>query len=167
MNGYKGLTTIICVAALGLGLAACGGGGSGTSDMRNPADPGLAEGIARATALNTAIEASKATGADGTFDDTAHMVAPTVAATHDGTAVTVGVTEGGMRQRRERRWQLRRTGGWPGTHRRVDRGPVRARHGDRTLHGLYRRRRARGDGLYAEKPEPAERGERADRRGDT
>ena len=34
MNGYKGLTTIICVAAVGLGLAACGGG-SGTSGMRN------------------------------------------------------------------------------------------------------------------------------------
>ena len=47
MNGYKGLTTIICVAALCLGLAACGGGGSGTSGMRNPADPGLAESIAR------------------------------------------------------------------------------------------------------------------------
>ena len=98
MNGYKGLTTIICVVALGLGLAACGGGGSGTSGMRNPVDPGLAESIARATALNVAIEAAKATGADGTFDDTAHMVAPAVAATHDGTAVTVGVTEGGMRQ---------------------------------------------------------------------
>ena len=97
MNGYKGLTTIICVAALGLGPAACGGG-SGTSGMRNPTDPGLAESIARATALNVAIEAAKATGADRTFDDTAHMVAPTVAATHDGTAVTVGVTEGGMRQ---------------------------------------------------------------------
>ena len=98
MNGYKGLTTIICVAALGLGLAACGGGGSGTSGMRNTVDPGLAESIEKATALNVAIEAAKATGADGTFDDTAHMVAPTVAATHDGTAVTVGVTEAGMRQ---------------------------------------------------------------------
>ena len=97
MNGYKGLTTIICVAAVGLGLAACGGG-SGTSGMRNPADPGLAESIERATALNTAIGAAKATGVDGTFDDTAHMVAPTVAATHDGMAVTVGVTEAGMRQ---------------------------------------------------------------------
>ena len=97
MNGYKGLTTIICVAALGLGLAACGGG-SGTSGMRNTVDPGLAERIERATALNVAIEAAKATGADGTFDDTAHMVAPAVAATNDGTAATVGVTEGGMRQ---------------------------------------------------------------------
>ena len=57
MNGYKGLTTIICMAALGLGLAACGGG-SGTSGMRNPADPGLAESIERATALNVAIEAA-------------------------------------------------------------------------------------------------------------
>ena len=97
MNGYKGLTTIICVAALCLGLAACGGG-SGTSGMRNPADPGLAESIEKATALNVAIEAAQATVADGTFNDTAHMVAPTVAATNDGTAVTVGVTEGGMRQ---------------------------------------------------------------------
>ena len=97
MNGYKGLTTMICVAALGLGLAACGGG-SGTSGMRNPVDPGLAESIERATALNVAIEAAQATVADGTFDDTAHMVAPTVAATNDGMAVTVGVTEGGMRQ---------------------------------------------------------------------
>ena len=97
MNGYKGLTMIVCVAALGLGLAACGGG-SGTSGMRNTVDPGLAESIARATALNVAIEAAKATGADGTFNDTVHMVAPTVAATNDGTAVTVSVTEGGMRQ---------------------------------------------------------------------
>ena len=61
-------------------------------------DPGIAESIERATALNVAIEAAQATGVDGTFDDTAHMVAPAVAATHDGTAVTVGVTEGGMRQ---------------------------------------------------------------------
>ncbi len=97
MNGYKGLTTIFCVAALCLGLAACGGG-SGTSGMRNTVEPGLAESIEKATALNVAIEAAKATGADGAFDDTAHMAAPTVAATHDGTAVTVGVTEGGMRQ---------------------------------------------------------------------
>ena len=167
MNGNKGLTSMICVAALGLGLAACVAGGSGTSGMRNTVDPGLAESIARATALNVAIEAAKATGADGTFDDTAHMVAPTVAATHDGTAVTVSVTEGGMRQRRVRRRQLRRTGRWPGTHRRVDRGPVRARHGDRTPHGLYRRRPARGDGLHAAKPQPAERGERAARRRDS
>ena len=98
MNGNKGLTAMICVAALGLGLAACGGGGSGTSGMRNPVDPGLAESIARAAALNVAIEAVQATGADGTFNDTVHMVAPTVAATNDGTAVTVSVTEGGMRQ---------------------------------------------------------------------
>ena len=97
MNGYKGLTSMICVAALGLGPVACGGG-SGTSGMRNPADPGLAESIERATALNVAIEAAQATDADGTFDDTAHKVAPAVAATNDGTAVTVSVTEGGMRQ---------------------------------------------------------------------
>ena len=97
MNGYKGLTTIICVATLGLGLAACGGG-SGTSGMRDTVDPGLAESIEKATALNVAIKAAQATVADGTFDDTAHMVAPTVAASNDGTAVTVGVTEAGMRQ---------------------------------------------------------------------
>ena len=108
MTGLRGLTTIIRVAALGLGLAACGGsddsgtsgmqstparsGVSGMSGMQSPADPG------RAMALAAAIEAAKATGADGTFDNTSYMVAPSIAATHDGTTVTVGVTEGGMRQ---------------------------------------------------------------------
>ena len=96
MNGYKGLTTIICVAALGLGLAACGGGGgSGTSGMPSPADPGPGETIDRAMALAAAIEAARNTGTDGSFDDTPYMVAPTVMATHDGTAVTIGVTEAG------------------------------------------------------------------------
>ena len=95
MTGLKGLTTIVCVAALGLGLAACGGSGdSETSGM----DPGPEENIDRAVALAAAIEAAKAAGADGTFDDTSYMVVPSITATHDGTTVTVGVTEGGMRQ---------------------------------------------------------------------
>ena len=104
MTGLRGLTTIVCVAALGLGLAACGGSGdSGMSGMQSPPDPGPGPGPGPgesidARALAAAIEAAKATDADGTFDDTSHMVAPSIAATHDGTTVTVGVTEGGMRQ---------------------------------------------------------------------
>ena len=99
MTGLRDLTTIICVAALGLGLAACGGDDeSGTSGMQSPADPGPGESIDAAMALAVALEVAKATGADGTFDDTSHMVAPSITATHDGTTVTVGVTEGGMRQ---------------------------------------------------------------------
>ena len=95
MTGLRGLTTIVCVAVLGLGLAACGGSGdSETSGM----DPGPEENIGRAVALAAAIEAAKAAGADGTFDDTSYMVVPSITATHDGTTVTVGVTEGGMRQ---------------------------------------------------------------------
>ena len=61
-------------------------------------DPGPEENIDRVMALAAAIEAAKAAGADGTFDDTSYMVVPSVTATHDGTTVTVGVTEGGMRQ---------------------------------------------------------------------
>ena len=99
MTGLSGLTTIICVAALGLGLAACGGDDeSGTSGMQSPAAPDPGESIDAVRALDAALEAAKATGADGTFDDTSHMIAPSITATHDGTAVTVGVTEGGMRQ---------------------------------------------------------------------
>ena len=99
MTGLRGLTTIICVAALGLGLAACGGDDeSGTSGMQSPAAPGPGESIDAAMALAAALEAAKATGADGTFDDTSHMITPSIAAMHDGTTVTVGVTESGMRQ---------------------------------------------------------------------
>ena len=47
----------------------------------------------RAQAVVAAIEAARATGADGTFDDGAHPFAPTVMATNDGTTVAIAVTE--------------------------------------------------------------------------
>ena len=55
----------------------------------------IATAAAQAVALAAAVEAAKATAADGSFDDIAHMVAPAVAATHDGTTVTLAVSEGG------------------------------------------------------------------------
>ena len=51
-----------------------------------------------AVALRAAIVAARNTGIDGTFDDTAYMVAPTVTATNDGTTVTTTVTETGIPQ---------------------------------------------------------------------
>ena len=44
-------------------------------------DPGPEENIGRAVALAAAIEAAKAAGADGTFDDTSYMVVPSITAT--------------------------------------------------------------------------------------
>ena len=89
MPVWKNLTTILGAATLALGLAACEGGGGGSGSSLDTA------AMDRATALRAAIEAARATGADGGFDDTAFMVAPTVAATNDGTTVTVSVTETG------------------------------------------------------------------------
>ena len=93
MSGFKSLTTIVCAAAVAIGLAACGG--SGGSGPKTPAAEDIAAATARAVALAAAVEAAKATAAGGSFDDTAHMVAPSVEATHDGTTVTLVVSEGG------------------------------------------------------------------------
>jgi len=49
----------------------------------------------RALALAAAVEAAKATGVDGTFDDALHGFAPAVTASHDGTTLTVEVSEAG------------------------------------------------------------------------
>ena len=93
MPVWKNLTTIFCAAALAAGLAACGGG-EGGSGGGSGAPPDTAA-MERASALRTAIAAARATDADGGFDDTPFMVAPTVAATNDGAAVTISVTETG------------------------------------------------------------------------
>ena len=93
MPVHKSVTTVICAAALALGLAACGGGGGGSGESKPPVtDDGAIE---RAVALAEAVQAARNTGTDGSFDDTPYMVVPTVMATHDGTAVTIGVTEAG------------------------------------------------------------------------
>ena len=49
----------------------------------------------RSVALAAALEAARATDGRGAFDDAEHAVDPTVTASHDGTTVTVGVTETG------------------------------------------------------------------------
>lgn len=93
MPACKNSTAVICAVVLILGLAACGGGGgdgSGTTPEGAPKP--------RAVALSEAIQAARTTLADGTFDDRAHMVAPTVMATYDGTTVPVAVTETGTPQ---------------------------------------------------------------------
>ena len=106
MNGradmavHKSVTTVIWAAALALGLAACGGGGGGSGESKPPVtDDGAME---RAVALAEAVQAARNTGTDGSFDDTPYMVVPTVMATHDGTAVTIGVTESRHAVRRHR-----------------------------------------------------------------
>ena len=91
MPVWKYATTIAGAAALAAGLAACGGGGGG-GGSGSPPDTETRE---RATALRTAIEAARATDADGGFDDTPFMVAPTVTATNDGAKATISVTETG------------------------------------------------------------------------
>ena len=97
MPGCKSLTTILGAAALALGLAACDGG-SGSSGPKTPTADEIAAAAAEAVALVAALEAAKAAAADGSFDDAAHMVAPSVAATNDGTTVTIAVSEGGTPQ---------------------------------------------------------------------
>ena len=87
------MITIPAVTSLLL-LAACGGGGGGGSTPSG-ADSATME---EALALATAIQAARNTGADGAFDDTPYMVAPTIMATNDGTTVTIEVTETGTPQ---------------------------------------------------------------------
>ena len=93
MPAYMNMTMALGATALVLGLAACGGGGGGLKSIVTDEVT-----LERTVALAATIETAKATGADGTFDDTPYMVAPSVAATNDGTTVTIGVTETGMPQ---------------------------------------------------------------------
>jgi len=114
MTGYRDLTVICGALALVLGLAGCGGGGgSKTPDMpaagpdmqasrsdttasgSETTAPTEQDAMGSTVALAAAIEAAKITGADGTFDDAPHGVVPAVTAAHDGTNVTIGVTETG------------------------------------------------------------------------
>ena len=96
-------TTVVCAAALA--LAACGGGGgSGGGGNRvveggdAPTQEEVSAAKARSEAVGAALDAARAIGADGAFDDTPHMVAPVVEATNDGATVTIGVTESGTPQ---------------------------------------------------------------------
>ena len=93
MPVHKNATSGACTAALALALAACNGGGGGGGGGPAPEDAAGAK--ARAEAVAAAIEAAKAVGEDGGFDDTAYGVAPSVTAVDDGTTVTIGVTESG------------------------------------------------------------------------
>ena len=97
MPWLKNLTMAVLAGALALGLAACGGGGGdGEGEaMPEPAPAPDTGAMKRAVALEAALKAAAATDADGAFDDTAYGVAPTVTASHDGTTVTVEVTEAG------------------------------------------------------------------------
>ena len=93
---HRNLTMVVCAAALA--LTACGGGGGGGGgggDGNTPTEDEIAAAKARNEAVVAALEAARAVGTDGAFDDTPYMVAPVVAAADDGTTVTVGVTEGG------------------------------------------------------------------------
>ena len=82
--------TVVCAAALA--VAACGGGGGGRD---GPTHEEIAEAKARSEAIGAALDAARAIGADGAFDDAPYMVAPVIAGTNDGTTVTIGVTESG------------------------------------------------------------------------
>ena len=85
----------VFAGAIALGLAACGGGNGGNGSVPEPdPEPDPAEKD-RSVALAAALEAAGATAGDGAFDDSAYGVAPTVTASHDGTTVTVGLTETG------------------------------------------------------------------------
>ena len=95
---HRNLTMVICAAALA--LAACGGGGGGggtrvVEDDNAPTQEEVAAAKARGEAVAAALDAARAVGTDGAFDDTPYMVAPVIAATSDGTTVTIGVTESG------------------------------------------------------------------------
>lgn len=87
-------TTVACAAALA--LAACGGGGGGNRVVED--DNAIAAAKARSVAVSAALDAARAIGTDGAFDDTPYMVAPVVTARNDGTTVTIGVTESGTPQ---------------------------------------------------------------------
>ena len=99
MLEQRKLTTVTCAAALA--LAGCGGGGGGgggdpiVEDDNAPTQEEIAAAKARSEAVAAALHAARAVGADGAFDDTPYMVAPVVAATNDGTTVTIDVTESG------------------------------------------------------------------------
>ena len=94
---HRNRTAVVCAAALA--LAACGGGGGGGGGGRVVEDDRTQEQIdaakARSEAVAAALDAARAIGAGGAFDDTPYMVVPEVAATNDGTTVTIGVTESG------------------------------------------------------------------------
>ena len=88
---HRNLTTVVCAAAFA--LTACGGGGGGGGNALTQEE--IAAAKARSQAVVAALDAARAVGTDGAFDDTPYMVAPVVAATNDGTTVTIGVTESG------------------------------------------------------------------------
>ncbi len=94
---HRNLTMVVCAAALA--LTACGGGGSGgnrvVEDDNGPTPEEIAAAKARSEAVAAALDAARAVGTDGAFDDTPYMVAPVVAAANDGTTVAIGVTESG------------------------------------------------------------------------
>ena len=95
---HRNLTAVVCAAALA--LTACGGGGGGggggvVEDDNAPTQEEVAAAKARSEAVAAALDAARAIGTDGGFDDTPYMVAPVVAATNDGTTVTIDVTESG------------------------------------------------------------------------
>ena len=89
MPGWSNLTMAI-LAAAALGLAGCGGsgGGGGSASGNTAAD------MERAQLVADALEAARATRADGTFRD-AHRFAPKVTGAHDGGSVRISVTESG------------------------------------------------------------------------
>lgn len=94
MTGCKGLTAIVPAAAVAIGLSACSDG-SDTPGRPAPTAEETAAATARAVALVASLDAARARAADGSFDDTAYMVAPSVEAASDGTTVSVSVSEAG------------------------------------------------------------------------
>ena len=92
---YRNLTTVVCAAALALTACGGGGGGGGGGNGNAPAQEEIAAAKARSEAVVAALDAARAVGTDGAFDDAPYMVAPVIAAANDGTTVTIGVTESG------------------------------------------------------------------------
>ena len=161
MPVHGNATSGVCAAALALVLAACGGGGGGGG-----VPPGeVTAAQARAEAVAAAIEAAKAAGEDGGFDDTAYGVAPSVTAVDDGTTVTIGVTESGTPRGgsarsgdfAEREDAPAAIAGWTGV--RFQRATAKE-----FPRRLFRCRGAEGDGLHPGQPQQAGRGERTGRR---
>ena len=95
MSDGRGMTAIVVAAVVAMGLSACGDGSGTGVQTTAPTPEEIAAETAKAVALASALDAAQATAADGTFDDTAHMVAPSVDATNDGTTVSVAVSESG------------------------------------------------------------------------
>ena len=81
MSMYRKLTTIAAVAALGFGLAACGGGGSDTSDAPPPMEAPDLGPAQMAAAAAAAAAGTAATAADAAADaaETAAMAADAAA----------------------------------------------------------------------------------------